>query len=122
MTVTAEVTFDEAVMTGAETVKAARGVLRRAKDSSGTWPEAGRREIVAAVRFLTDSATAHWNLEHGIIRPGDEFPGLEPGALGEALALVAEDVSKDAAVLADVIGKWCGPEAATKVRGEGEQS
>jgi hypothetical protein len=122
MSVATEVTFDEAVTTGAETVKAARGILDRAREDSDRWPEAGRGEIAETAWWLADSLRAWENLTHGRILPGT---GRKPGAgpLREALDKAAALVRSNSGELVRVIGKHCGDEAAAKVRGEGgEQS
>jgi hypothetical protein len=121
VTITAEITFDEAITTGAADVKAARGVLDRAREDSDRWPEAGRGDLAEAAWWLADSLRAWLNLTHGRILPGT---GRKPGAgpLREALDKAAGRVRSDSGELVRVIGKHCGDEAAAKVRGEGGQA
>lgn len=123
MTITAEaITFDAASATGAGTVEAARGIMRRAIDA--TWPDdaQARKAIQDAIWPLADSLATYDQRHNGIIRPGDAISGRSgPAAFALALAEVAERVSRDADGVVRVIGEQCGSEAAAKVRGSKEE-
>jgi hypothetical protein len=120
MTTMTEVTFDQAATTGAGTVEAARGIMRRAIDV--TWPDDAQacKALQGAVWPLADSLATYDKRRVGIIRPGGAT-GLRtgPAAFALALAKAAADVSRDADGVVRVIGEQCGQEAAEYVSNGG---
>ena len=94
-----------------------QGVFARANQIP--WPASGSRKIAKAVTDLYCAVSRCGRILNHENDPGSAFPELKgsSGGLDEALCKVAEDVRADAGYLVEVIGTYCGTEAAAHVNG-----